>query len=668
MSDTAIIEPWYATEKRGEALISVFKALLEDEASRFADYRRWQALYAGQNPESVTAGTWNSLRSPSSTEGRSEKLRVDDFLPVNDAANMVDTMVSWQTSKPVLPWHQVDDADYGTRRKAVRLDQFIGGVMMAANYDEVQRDAFRFGCICGTGVIKVIGQPKNLTPTLESVFPWEVLVDPLEARYGTPRSYYQWRVVDRAVAAATWPSRREKIMGAARVSETDGELSTVPLPFRLGRTDSIMVVEGWHLPSIGGAKDGRHVIALTTGATLADEKWDRDTPPLAFIRFRKHPSSFWGIGIPEGTYSVLSTTAGIMKSIADAIKLMARPRWLVKAGTLVKKDSITNEIATIIEYTGDTPPVPVSPAGMSQDVYFWCEKLRGFAYDSQGISALAARMEKPAGLNSGRALAIFTDVQQGRHFEAGKSVERLSIVVAGLIEEEVRQQAAEVGADQITIRSPIKGAGSWRKLTWADVELPKDSYTIQVYPVSALANSPAMRAEQLDELVKLGAVPSEMVPELMGMFDTDAWNRRQYIDRELAEWQVEQVLEGKWSPPETAENVDLPFQNLDIAIEVYRTAYLLATMEHAPVERLEGLRRLLEEARLWKKRAMDEAQRQAMEQAQVAAMAGGPPAPGAGPDATGADDVLAPGEGPPTDPSALMEPEAGAAPGEGAPA
>ena len=50
------------------------------------------------------------------------------------------------------------------------------------------------------------------------------------------------------------------------------------------RLTALIITDGWHLPSGKDADDGRHVVAVDTGA-LIDEPWERPEFPAAFNRF-----------------------------------------------------------------------------------------------------------------------------------------------------------------------------------------------------------------------------------------------------------------------------------------------------------------------------------------------------------------------------------------------
>jgi len=143
------------------------------------------------------------------------------------------------------------------------------------------------GCTFGTGPVYCYRVPGEKWPRLDRIFPWEILADLADARYGEPRNLYVTRWVDRQVLAEQFPDARAAI--AAASSDT---MNVDDIPDYEEGQDVILVTLAWHLGPAAG-KPGRFVVAVDN-ATLADEPWDRPRFPFAFLRYVDPIIGRWG--------------------------------------------------------------------------------------------------------------------------------------------------------------------------------------------------------------------------------------------------------------------------------------------------------------------------------------------------------------------------------------
>lgn len=572
-------EKWWEVKKqdRAEAVWALFRTLNDQAAPRITAYRRWRNLYLGRDSAEVEV-----------------VLDTADYMPVNELRNMVDTQVGKIARSLPRPMHMTRDGDYTLRVRARRLDQYLEGAFLRAEYKRHAADCVWDGCVHGTGILKALGGAGAEPPSVVRVYPWEVLIDELEAYYGTPRTYIQYRIVDRRVARALFPGVASEIEDADVVDAATLTVNLVdPLP--LAQADSVLVAEAWHLPSVKGADDGWHSIVIGGKVLAEDREWARMAPPLMFYRYSRRPTGFWGLGLVERKWREQVKLAELVDRIEEALEVAAVPRVLSHKDAKIAAKQIDNEIGKVWQWEGLHPPVWNTPTAMNPEAYAWAGTSRAWMYEGEGISAMSARAEKPAGLESKPALRTFQDIQSERHLEAGENWERLAIDTAARFVEELRAQAAELGAGgakQIVIRAPV-GRTSWRELTWADVEIPEDGYQVQTYPVAALASSPPARLEQVNELVGLVPMEPEDVLRLLDWPDLEAWQKRRLSHFEIAERQLAQILEeGEYSPPE-------PLQDLEVAARVAAQTWLVAASEKAPDERLEMVRAYLDECLSW---------------------------------------------------------------------
>ena len=122
---------------------------------------------------------------------------------------------------------------------------------------------------------------------------------------------------------------------------------------------------------------------------------------------------WYGTGLVEQLTPIQMELNRIALRTQQAMHLMAVPRVYVERGSQVVLSHLNNDIGNIIEYTGTPPVVNVGQAA-SGEVYAQFDRLYAKAYETTGISQLSAASLKPEGLNSGRAIREYNDLQTDR--------------------------------------------------------------------------------------------------------------------------------------------------------------------------------------------------------------------------------------------------------------
>lgn len=551
-------------------------------------------------------------------------------LSVNVVRNLVDAVVAKITKSRPKPTFLTDGGTFDLTRRARLLEKFCEGLFYEANIYNLSPLIFRDACIFGTGVAKVYADEHAKRIRVERILPGELVVDETDGRYGEPRSYFQVKFLDRAVLADSYPEHVEDIAKAQRIQEYDATSAASSG----GRSDRVMVVEAWHLPSGPDAKDGRHVIAISS-ATLLDEEYTRDRAPFAVIRWSDPVEGWYGTGLAEQLTPIQTELNRIALRTQQAMHLMAVPRIFLERGSQVVKSHLSNEIGQIIEYTG-SPPVTVVGQAMSGEVYGQFDRLYAKAYETSGISQLSAQSQIPSGLSggSGRALTVYNDIESERFIVVGRAYERFFLDIAALAIDAARDIAAS--DEGFTVKYP--GAKFLDRIDWADIDLAADEYTMQVFPTSALANTPAARMRQVEAWAQAGWISPQQAKRLLDFPDLDRENQLERASYDAAARHIDDILYGNRD-----DVVPEAFDDLALCAQMAQAAYLAARNDNAPEDRLEALRRFIDDSRLLMQRAADAAQAQAA--AEQAAMAPGPEGmPPGGPE--GVPPGLPPGEPP----------------------
>lgn len=397
----------------------------------------------------------------------------------------------------------------------------------------------------GTGAYRVF--ERNGRPAYEVVYCDHVFVDPLEAYNDAVLTYYWERHVDREVLLGMFPKAKAHIDKTAGVEHTDSSGSE-HLPATLaGTSDMVLVVQAYRVATSDDEADAGRLCIATEKGILHSEAYTSEEAPFVFMRWRKRPRSFWGIGVGEmlaGVQHQIDNFTEIIDETLDALP----PSYFVQAGT-VKRKQIDNGIARFYEYDGQQPPVLLSPSVNALQGHTDRERyLSELVYQLAGVSSMEAGAQKPAGLNSGRAQLVHQDIKSTRLRDQIQDVQdayvagfERTIQVADRIVEG-RSDDDKRGKDRLRY---LAGKGQeLDELAYSDLRLRDTLYRVTVAPVSKLPDSPAGRIEFVGQMAEMG-VPMDTVIRLMDMPDLDAYYDEQYSQQDHARFLVEMALEGK---------------------------------------------------------------------------------------------------------------------------
>lgn len=496
-------------------------------------------------------------------------------LALNVVKNMTGAVVAKIAKNKPKPTFLTSAGDYDQQKRAKQLEKFIEGQFYEAQLYDLGPDIFRDACIFGTGVLKIYATEGDIE--VERVFPWEIIVDDGEAQYGTPRCLYQRKYVDRLVLAELYPEQADKIKDASCDTED----------YEIGRdvtADQVLVTEAWHLPSGPKAKDGRHVIAIEN-ATLLDEKYTDSYFPFVFLRWSKAPAGFWGVGLAEELTGIQLEINKLLREIQQAHHLLGKAHWMVDNASKIISAHLDNDVGSIIRYSGGLAPQVYTPQAVSADVYQHLWNLYEKAYEITGISPLSAQSQKPAGLNSGKAMQVYDDIETERFMIVGREYEKFFMDAAKQIIDRARDLAKGSG---FTVKARAKQF--IEKIDWKDVDLKEDEYAMQVFPTSALADEPAQRMAQVQELANAGWIDPGDAKRLLDFPDLQQESNFANASYDLTMEMIQKMIDkGEYMSPE-------PFMNLEDSIKRTQLAYLRAKLDGVPEERLELLRRFMMDA------------------------------------------------------------------------
>lgn len=503
----------------------------------------------------------------------------NDRVTLNVCRMAVDTLrAKISKSKPKTAF-VTDGGDFGQQRRAKRLDRFVFGVLSGAKAHPKARRAFRDACVQDIGALKFSRNPGSKCVEIDRVFPDEILVDDEDGHYGEPRSMYQRRSVHKEVLKGLYPEHADALETSRAPDAVDSRTDESSL------VDMVEVCEAWHLPSGEEAGDGRHVVC-TDNCTLVDEEWKRPRFPFVVFRFDEALAGFYGSCVIEQLVDRQLALNRKLKTLNECLRLMARPIILMPSGAGIEKDAVTNQVGLILKYVGPNPPSFIMPPSVPPELVQSILQDKAEALELVGVSQLSVASRKPAGLDSGKALREYSDIESERFILTGQAWEEAHVEMA----EQIIDLASEAAEEGEPLEAVTQGRWGTEAIKWGDVELDRKSLVLKALPTSSLPTTPAARQQAIQEWLEAGWVDPLEARRLMDMPDLDASNSSAFAAQEDIDWMIEDMLDGRdYQPPE-------PYQDLTYGVKRCTSALLRAKRQGAPDEILELFRTWIAQA------------------------------------------------------------------------
>tara|TARA_R110002051_G_scaffold3075_1_gene16559 strand:- start:640 stop:2466 length:1827 start_codon:yes stop_codon:yes gene_type:complete len=551
---------WNDGVDKHELVFDTVEQISENQNQRPKDNINHARLYGNAYFSGLRGGS----SAPQNTKNR---------VTLNIIQSMCDTVTARVAKAKPMATYLTTGGNWAMQQKAKLLTKFTEGQFYQADVYKIAPKVFLDACVFGTGIMKVYEEDSRIK--VERVFPDEIIVDDLEARYAKPRQMFQQKLVPKDVLMALFPEAKKFIEEASSHEDRDTE--------HYYASEQVLCIEAWHIPSSRESKDGRHVITIDN-YTLLDEEWERDTFPFCFIRWTDRLLGFWGQGLAEQLTGIQVEINKLLRNIQEQMHL-ATPKVFVEAGSKISKAHINNEIWGIIEYAG-TPPTFYVPKTVSGEIFSHLDRLFGRAYEISGVSVLAAQSKKPAGLESGVALREFQDIETERFIMVAKDYENLFLDAAEQMLDLARVIAERGDAYDVLSH----GDESIEKINWKEIDLEKSEYAMKVYPTSLLPTTPAAKLQKVIEMLQAGMLNQQEARALLDYPDLEAVNQMATAPQELFNKIIDEAIsKGRYNPPE-------PFMNLAMGVQMVQSAYLKAKIDDVPEKRLDLLRRFLQDA------------------------------------------------------------------------
>lgn len=557
---------WLCDEKDlPGAIMTQVANIIKADRGRIDSYNTNAKLYGTYTPT-----FWNGYQLANS--GR-PTAPMRDRLTYNIVQSCIDTLVSRIAQNKPKPMFLTQAGDSKLQRKAKKLDSFCYGVNYENKLYEMAPKIFRDACVFGEGILHPYAENGRIR--FERVLPYELLVDYLESHYGpeNTKSLFRIKNIDRTQLAEMWPEYRDLIMKMAATS-------TFISASQRSVSDVVTIVEGWRLPV--GEQKGRHVI-VGSDFTLCDEEYEDDFFPFPMIRYCPRLYGFYSQGMAEQLVPTQIEINRTLISIQRSLYLGGTHKIFVKAGSKVIKSHFDNMVGTILEYAGDTMPQYVVPQLVQPEIYNHLENMKRSGYELSGVSQLSAASQKPLGLNSGKSIRAYDDIQIQRFQTVAQVYEQFFVDIA----QATVSTAKKIYKEQGDFSVNVPGKRFIKSINWKEVDLEDDQFQLQVYPVSKLPTDPEGRLATIQEMMQAGLIKPDAGRRLLDYPDLEAEESLANSTQDYLHQILDDMIEdGKYTPPE-------PFDNLQKAREIALEYYAAGKLNNLREDRLELLRRFM---------------------------------------------------------------------------
>ena len=561
-------KPWETIEDsdaRGKQLKETFESTLDEQSTFRSETLKHVRLYRNLNNMAYL--------TPSNSVGA-----ISSPLSLNVIRNMVNAVHSKITKHRVKATFQTAGASYEMREKAKKLDAYCLGQFQKEKIHDQTRMVFLDAAVTGTGVLKTFPGAKNVR--FERVFAPNLVVDLAEGAHLCPAHYYEISYVDRSVLFRKFGKSEEAqtaIDAAPDASSTDDDFYV----FRDSPSaDLVQVVTAYYFNPEDEFDGFRSTIIAGTGFELEGGAYTSGNL-YSVMRWSTSNLGWYGMGLAEELKGIQLEINRLIRKIQTAFGLLANPYILADRASSIRRGHLTDMPGSVIEYSGKEPRVN-APMTVHPEVFAHLDRLYQRAYEIAGISQLSAQSQKPQGLESGRAMLVYEDIESDRFADVHRQWDDLHVDAA--------RKGIRAGQKVRGYKVFVWGKDNMEVLDFKkDIDLEEDEWMIRPMPTSFLGETPAAQIETAERLAKSGLIsePSEILEQSSNP-DVAAYVKSVTSPKHWIEQTVGAMMAGKpFISPEPEMNLALA---LDIANRMYSQMRLI---EGFPQERLRVVRQFM---------------------------------------------------------------------------
>lgn len=589
-------------ENAAQCLFEEIKKINSNDSPRLNALLRYLRMYTGRdNVNLATMDVINRLQIKNDAAKVVEK-----DLNYNVVQSAINTLASKLCKREERVRFLTNGGSWESQRQAQRADRFMFGLFKAAKIHEVNKHQSIDSYWSGSGFGQIHHRIRNgkIEICYDRIHPAEIVVDQSEAETTKPQTMRRVRAVDKEIVYKRFPDAKAQL-DLLTMRSSNGYDSI---------TGKVLVAESWHLPDDNG-EGGKHILACQN-CVLFEEEYHAFHFPIIKQDYIWAPFGYYGIGIAELLQTHQRELDNLVRFRQSNLKRGAMARTYVDRTAKVSVSKLSNRANEIIEYNGVRPVQEAAPAyadQLARDIQEIFQK----AYNEVGISELAATSRKPEGLDSGKALREFSDIESERFQMAGQARQEahLDIARAALREVELIKKLKKTNPAYKSASSKFisydKEQGV-EQFDLTELDLAENEYIIQKWATSMLPEKPEGQLQFAEELASVGFIAPDEALELLDFPDSQPVINRKLAGYRYARAMIEKMLDdGEYVPPD-------PYENHQKNYEVAKEYYLLAKLHNYDEEKLSLLRQYMDDnISQIRKKQVEEMAMQAQAQAQA---------------------------------------------------
>lgn len=555
---------WYKEQDPYSSLNQYVSTLKSKQAYKEELDARHERLYGGISGLSIS----NSVTPQSLLSNK---------LSFNLIQSMIDTLTSKiGKNKPKVTF-LTDNGDWSQQQQAKKLEAFIYGLFYKNKVYDKGMKSLLDTCVFGDGFMKVTPNLEERDVRFERVSPQNLMVDDMDSIYGTPKTIIEIRYVDKELLKEIYPDKAGYI-----------ETAKTPInPFYSSLTFSnlVEVIEVFKVSSSKKAKNGRHVIVIEN-QTLVDEEYHSTRFPYARLGYSPSIKGYWHRGVAEIITPHQVELNKVLMRAQEALKFSS-PKILYDYTSKIVKTHFNDEIGSMIGFQGGTtPPQYINPTMVNPEIMNYMLFIKSSALEDLGLSQMSVSGTKPAGLNSGKALREFSDIETERFARFSQSWENFYIDICELAIDSAKVVANKFG--KFEVLSPDNTGAEL--IDFKKVDLEQSAYVMQPYPTNLLSKTPAGRLEDVQDLIAAQMLTPEEGLSLLEFPDLKKITKFKNSPMDDIYATIDHMItKGEYLPPE-------PFQKLDMGITLMQSSYLYYKNRKVAQEKLDLLQRWVNDA------------------------------------------------------------------------
>lgn len=507
----------------------------------------------------------------------------DRTLTMNVVQSACDTATARIGKSKPRPQFLTFKGNYKMKKEAEKLQLYCDGVFEENKMYQLGQRVFKDATITGTGAVKFYpakrlvkkGEYKTAI-CAERVFIDEIVVDEVQCMYDDPMEYYQIKIVPRRTLKALHPKKKAMI----DKSKSDNDMTYL----YQGLDQMTVVIEGWKLPSGPGAGDGLHILAVDSGE-LFSEEWVHDWEPFEFFRWNRKTFGFYGQGIAEMLTGIQYEINKLLKVIQLSMHLGSIPKIFMDANSKIVKQHLNNEIGGIITYQGMRPTydqlMAIPPVLFTQ-----LQTLYEKSFEIIGLSQMSVAGVKPAGLDSGKALRTFNNIETDRFAIVAQDYDQFMVNCS----KKFILMSEFISEKDSSLKTTSFNNKEIENIAWKDIDIARDQYIQRVFPTNFLQTTPEGKIEDVKDLMSIGMLNKNQASSLMDYPDLDQFTQyNNAATDDIMAVMYDIIDEGVYNPP-------MPQQALQYGKELFQQVWLKMKHQKLEPERLEMLMRWVEDA------------------------------------------------------------------------